>query len=302
LRRWVWHAVLCGSLAIRVIAQPTVGELLEQKTVAKLRACSDGFDGVLGIAALDLTNGRVFSVNGDTVFTQASSIKIPIMVTLFHRARAGDFGLEDKLALTQADIVSGSGTLGKELAKNPVTLSVRELIKPMIQFSDNTATNRLIAFISMAKVNAYMDELGLHKTRLQRIMIDKTNAAARDEENISTPLEMAHLAELIYRGKFDGSEEMIGLLKLIDDGGWQLPDGGFRGGIPKEVPIAAKPGSVRGVQCQSGIVLLEHRPFILSVMAVYLKGEAKPVSEVAKIVYQYFETLAASNSYGDRVR
>ena len=66
--------------------------------------------------------------------------------------------------------------------------------------------------------------------------------------------------------------------------------------------MAAKPGSVRGVNCQSGIVFLEHRPFILSVMAVYLKGESKPVSEVTKIVYQYFETLAGSNSYGNRVR
>jgi beta-lactamase class A len=132
-------------------------------------------------------------------------------------------------------------------------------------------------------------------------MIDKTNAAARDEENISTPLEMARLAEMIYRGQFDGSAEMISLLKLVDDG-WQLPDGGFRGGIPKEVPVAAKPGSVRGVQCQTGIVFLEHRPFVLSVMAVYLHGESKPVSEVAKIVFQHFETLGASNSYGDRVR
>ena len=59
---------------------------------------------------------------------------------------------------------------------------------------------------------------------------------------------------------------------------------------------------MRGVQCQTGIVFLEHRPFIVSVMSVYLKGESKAVSEVTKIVFQHFETLAASNSYGNRVR
>ena len=299
--RWAWFALLCSTFALRAVAQPTVGEVLEQKTVAKLRTYSASFDGVLGVATIDLTSGRVLSVNGDTVFTQASSIKLPLMIELFHAAKAGDFSLDDKITLTQADIVNGSGSLGKELAKNPVTHTVRELIQPMIQFSDNTAANRLIALAGMPKVNAFMNELGLHKTRLQRVMIDKTNAALRDEENISTPLEMARLAEMLYRGQFEGSAEMIGYLKLIDNG-WQLPDGGFRGGIPKEVPVAAKPGSVRGVQCQSGIVFLEHRPFVLSVMAVYLHGEGKPVSEIARIVYQYYETLGASNSYGDRVR
>ncbi len=293
--------MLCSSLVVRTVAQPTVNELLEQKTVEKLRAYSAGFDGILGLAAIDLNTGRTFSLNGDTVFTQASSIKIPLMIELFRAAKAGAFSLDDKITLTQADIVGGSGNLATELRTGPLTLTIRELIRPMIQFSDNTATNRCIALIGMPKVNAFMEELGLRHTRLQRVMLDKTSAALRDAENISTPLEMARLAELLFRGKFEGSDEMIALLKLVDDG-WQLPDGGFRGGIPKEVPVAAKPGSVRGVQCQTGIVFLPQRPFVLSVMAVDLTEGSKPVSEVTKIAFQYFNTIAASNSYGNRVR
>ncbi|MSU66720.1 MAG: serine hydrolase [Opitutus sp.] len=290
-----------GSLAHSSIAQPTVGELLEQKTVATLQAYAGHCDGIVGVAAIDLTTGRRFSVNGETVFAQASSIKIPLMIELFRAAQAGDCNLDEKVTLTQADSVGGSGHLREELAKNPVTLTNRDLIRAMIQFSDNTATNQCIALAGMPKVNALMDSLGLGRTRLQRVMLDNTSAAARDQENISTPLEMARLAELLYQGKFAGSAEMIEILKLVDIG-WQLPDSGFRGAIPKEVVVAAKPGSVRGVQCETGIVFLEHRPFVLSVMGGYLGESSKPVSEVTKIVFAHFQTLAASNSYGNRVR
>jgi beta-lactamase class A len=297
---WALFLLILGVCNLAV-AQPTVAELLEQKTVATLQSYTDAFDGIIGIAAIDLNSDRTFSIHGDTVFAQASSIKIPLMIELFRAAKAGELNLDNKVTLTQADIVGGSGNLAKELTKNPITLTIRELIRPMIQFSDNTATNRCIALAGMPKVNALMDQVGLKKTRLQRIMLDQTSAALRDEENISTPLEMARLMEMLYRGKFEGSAEMMGLLKLVDDG-WQLPDGGFRGAIPKEVPVAAKPGAVRGVQCESGIVFLEHRPFVLSVMAVYLNEGSKPVSEVTRIVFQYFKTIAASNHYGSRVR
>lgn len=293
--RW---AALAGGATL-AFAEPGVGELLEQKTQARLQAYAHAHEGVIGLAAIDLTSGRTLTVNGDTVFTQASSIKIPLMVELFRAAQASDYRLDDKITLTKADGVGGSGRLREELAKGPLTLSLRELIRPMIQFSDNTATNRCIAIAGMSKVNALMDQLGLHHTRLQRVMLDSTGAAQRDQENVSTPLEMARLAEMIYRGKLASSAEMIELLKLVDDG-WQLPDAGFRGAIPKEIPVAAKPGSVRGVQCETGIVFLEHRPFVLSVMGVYLPEGSKPVSEAARIVFDYFQTLAASNRYGNR--
>ena len=294
-----WAAL--ASVVACAGAQPSVGELLEQKTLARLQAYAEAHEGIIGVAAIDLTNGRTFSVHGDTVFTQASSIKIPLMVELFRATKAGDYSLDDKFTLTKADIVGGSGHFREELAKGPLTLSLRELMRPMIQFSDNTATNRCIAIAGMPRVNALMDQLGLPHTRLHRVMLDATGAALRDQENISTPLEMARLAEMIYRGKFAGSAEMIELLKLVDDG-WQLPDGGFRGAIPKEIPVAAKPGSVRGVQCETGLVLLEHRPFVLSVMGVYLSETSKPVSEVAAIVFAHFKTLASANAYGNRVR
>jgi beta-lactamase class A len=283
-------------------AQATPSDVLAQKTQAQLEDYGATFGGVLGVMAIDLTSGQVLAINADVPFAQASSIKIPIMVELFRAARAGELSLDTNVTLTEADVARGSGRLNEQIDKGPVSVTVRALLEAMIQHSDNTATNKLIALVGMERVNALMASLGLPNTRLQRIMLDATGAARRNIENISTPREMAQLAEMIHRERFPDSTAMIEILKLPDADGWQLAGGGFRGGIPREVPIASKPGSVRGVQCQTGIVLLANRPFVLSVMAVYLPENASPVADVARIAFAHFSTLAVSNQYGSRVR
>ena len=108
--------LLCASAS--ALAQPSVPELLEAKTLAELRRFDAGFDGVVGVAAIDLETGRAFALNGDTVFPQASVIKIPILVAM-HRAGLR-FG--DKVTVAPAEAVGGSGTpaiCAEERARHP---------------------------------------------------------------------------------------------------------------------------------------------------------------------------------------
>jgi beta-lactamase class A len=166
----------------------------------------------------------------------------------------------------------------------------------MIVDSDNTATNKCIELAGMAAVNQTLDRLSFPRTRLQRAMMDSA-AAERGDENISTPIEMARLAELIYRGKAvdaAASGEMIALMKKVS--------GGMREGLPLDIETASKTGELPGARCETGIVYLEHRPFVLSVMSAFIDDRRTPVPEVTRIVYRYFEKLARSNSYGRSIR
>jgi beta-lactamase class A len=163
----------------------------------------------------------------------------------------------------------------------------------MISSSDNTATNKLISMVGMQNVNATVERMGFRQTRLQRIMIDAA-AAARNDENISTPLEMARIMELIYRGKAvspAASKQMLEILKL--------PDADFRKTVPANVVVAAKPGGLTGVHCETGVVFVQGRPFVLSVAGTFLAGDANPVPAVTKLFYDHFATLAKSNKYGN---
>jgi len=277
-------------------AQSTVGDLLEQKLAEKIRKLDDSLDGVLGVAAIDLASGRTISYNGSVTFPQASSIKIPILIQVYRAARAGEIRLEDSVTLTEKDLVGGSGRLQEQVKKAPVTLTIRDLARAMIENSDNLATNKLIGMAGMERVNQTLEELGFWGTRLQRRMMDSA-AAASDDENISTPLEMARLVETIYRGRAadeTACAEMLALMKLVK--------ADFRKAVPARVEVASKPGDLPGVHCESGVVFLPKRPFVLSVMSTLLREGGNPVPEAVSLVYAHFERLAASNRYGHRLQ
>ena len=270
--------------------------LLEEKTLARIKALDEHLSGTLGIAALDLNTGRMLSYHGDTVFPQASSIKIPILVELFRAAKTGEVQLDTQITLSPEDAVGGSGWLISALRRGKLQLSVNELATAMIEHSDNTATNKLIALLGRQHINDNMVQMGFRYTKLQRIMLDSA-AAGADRENVSTPLEMASLVEAIYRGKAvdpASSGKMIEILKLVD--------ADFRRTIPTGTEVAAKAGSLTGVKCETGIVFLKGRPFILSVMSSFLEASSNPVPAATQVVWEHFEKLAASNSFGNRIR
>jgi len=218
------------------------------------------------------------------------------MIEAFRAVRAGKLSLDTSVTLDGKDAVGGSGHLRILLRSRPVTLTVRELIGAMSETSDNTATNRLIAMVGMPAVNELLTQMGLKSTRLQRRMLE-SNAAAENRENISTPMEMALLAESLYRGKAvdaEASREMIEILKRVR--------ASFRTSIPENVPVAAKPGELNGVRAETGIIFLTNRPFVLSVMSSYLDQGVNPISAVARMFYDYFEKLANSNRYGHKLQ
>jgi len=285
--------LFAGLFFVLTLAGQTAPELFEQKLLTRLRALDNQLDGVLGVAVIDLTTGQTFAYHGDTVFPQASSIKIPIMAEMYRAERAGEFTFTDAVTLQPKAYVGGSGEFQKGLLQGPVKTTVGKLMQAMIEESDNTATNWCIAKLGMARINRLLDELNLGNTRLRRIMLD-TAAAARNEENVSTPKEMARLVEMIYRQRLvdpSASMDMRNLMGLVK--------ADFRKSVRSGVEVASKPGEVTGVRCETGIIFLPGRPIVLSVMSSFVVGEDNPVPAVTRIVFSHFDRLASGNRYGN---
>ena len=285
-------SVFCVSAS----GQESVATLLERKLLTRLQQMDAATAGVLGVVAIDLNTGAVLQHNANALFPQASSIKIPIMAEVFRQAEAGKIDLSASVTLQSSDAAGGSGDLQSELKKAPVRLPVRELIEKMIRDSDNTATNRLIAMAGMDSINQWIGTAGMKHTKLQRVMMD-SRSAKQDRENISTPMEMARLAEMLYRGRAvssEASKSMIAILKLVK--------ADFRSTVPKQVEVAAKPGELDGVRAETGIIFLPNRPFVLSVMSTFLDDKTNPIPAVTDLIYRHFEKLAASNRYGHKLQ
>jgi len=289
---------LVALFSFHLVAQPLPVELLEAKLRARVQKVDERLSGgVLGVAAIDLNTGRTFLYNADTVFPTASTIKVPILIEMFRLARAGDLKFSDSITLAPGESVGGSGHLRDALAKGPVTLTIEEMVAKMIVDSDNTATNRVIGMAHMDRVNRLVQELGMRQTRLRRIMMDSA-AAAKGNENVTTPLEMARIAESIYRHKAADAgdcDSMIGIMKRVP--------GAIRTAIPSDIEVASKTGDLTGVHCEVAIVYGPLKPFVLSVYSAFLDRDENPVGDIAKLFHEYFNNkLGKSNAYGNQVR
>src|SRR5512141_3181760 len=89
---------------------PLAGDL-KVKLAKQLQQMAADFDGVMGIAVKDLGTGETFFANADTVFPQASSIKIPILLQLFRQAQAGKLKLDERVDVKESMMAQGSGVL-----------------------------------------------------------------------------------------------------------------------------------------------------------------------------------------------
>jgi beta-lactamase class A len=290
-------ALLCLGIAGPVRAQPPTREGLRANLGKRIESIIGGVDGVVGVSIRDLVGGETITVNGDMVFTQASSIKLPILVELFRQAEEGDLDLDQTVSLSEEDITPGSGVL-QDLTPGRVTMTLRDVATLMVTVSDNSATNIIIDRVGMENVNGTMARLGLSQTKLQRKMMD-LEAVVADRENLSTPNEQAGLLRMLYEGEILNDTSRDEIFRILS-----IPKPGhIRRLLPSDVPIAHKTGGVPGVVVDVGIVFLPERPFIVSAMANWLLDEdagSLAIAEVSLVAYQYFERLASSNSYGHR--
>ena len=113
-------------------------EVLRARLEHELRTIADRVDGVVGVTIQDLTTAERFVLHGDTVFTQASAIKLPVLVELFRQVEQGHYRLDELVTLAKDDIVPGSGIL-QRLTPGSVTMPLRDVATLMVTVSDNTA-------------------------------------------------------------------------------------------------------------------------------------------------------------------
>ena len=279
----------------------TQSELLWGKLTGDIQQVDRGLDGTMGVAILDLTDGRVFLQNADEVFAQASSIKVAILAELYRQEQQSEQGvlgkakLRDLYTVEVKDLVDGSAIMAG-LTPGVTRVTNRDLATFMVAVSDNSATNVLIDRLGMQNVNALLDSLGLHQTKLQRKMMD-VKAAQEGRENVSTPREMMTLFRALYEQKVvnkaltDDFFKVLGTSKASD-----IPRY-----IPEDVVCANKPGELAGVRNDVGIVFVPKRPFVIVVMTAYLKRERDGDDAIAKVAgeaYEYFDRVGRSSEYG----
>ena len=220
-------------------------------------------DAVIGVAAINVTSGRRFSVRGRERFPMGSVYKLPIALTVLHLADQGRISLRQERTIEPKDFAPGWSPLRDQANGQPVTLTVAELLRHMVSISDNTASDALLRLAGGPRVvSTRMAELGVGGIRVDRsetqIAADlakpegKENYAI-DIRDTATPEDMAALLFAFWRGRdglSDASHAL--LLKWMTDS----PTGTnrIRAGVPAGSVVIHKTGTMPGTTNDAAIV------------------------------------------------
>lgn len=258
---------------------------------------AERLNGVMGYAIKDLSSGETFLRLPDTVFPKASSIKLTVLLELMRQAQEGKLSLDERHTLRRSEMTVGdTEPILTMLGDGTVALSLRDLAIFMVVLSDNTATNILIDRLGMDNINEGVMRLGLKETKLRRHMID-LEAARKGNENVSTPREMLTLIEKVHSGQVIDAAHTKEYFRLL-----RLPkESEFHKALPEDVSIADKPGALEGVRCDTGLIDIPGHPFIVSIETTYNASDdegERAIQDVARLVYDYFNRLSRSSSYG----
>jgi beta-lactamase class A len=217
---------------------------------ADLEAIERETDCTLCLTVRNLQTGDAVRYRGDWRCRTASVIKLPMLVHIAMAVAEGTLSWSDRLILTDAEKVGGSGVLTQLTAGLELTL--RDLCVLMTIVSDNTATNMLIEHLGVPPINARMRSLGLPLTTLYRKSYTPDTEDSKPYGlGMTTPDEMADLLQMLAEVRAGSPEVSTEILKIL--AGQTLRDSIPRV-LPEDWKYAGKTGGIDGVRNDVALV------------------------------------------------
>ncbi len=185
---------------------------------ALLRPVIERHAGDVCVSIRHLESGTEFHWRPDTPQPTASLIKLPVMIAAYRMAEAGELDLNKMVTLKDEDKVPGSGILTDHLSSG-LSLSIRDAIRLMIRYSDNTATNLVIDQIGLPATTNMMEQLGFQDTKLHAKVFrgDTSIAPERSKQfglGSTTSREMILLLQQLIENKLTTRRELRRFLTI----------------------------------------------------------------------------------------
>ncbi len=223
--------------------------------------------GKVAVAVKNLKTGESFYLNADNAMPTASLIKLPVMVETYWQASEGKVKLDTTITLKKDDKVPGSGILTSHFSDG-ATFPLKDAVRLMIVFSDNTATNLVLDQIGIPSTNPRMEKLGLKETKINAKVFKPETRIDQERGKkyglgSTTAKDMVQLLELIDAGKVvspEACKEMLGHLKACDDKEKMTRL------LPTGTVVAHKTGSVNASKTDAGIIYTKTGPVALCVL------------------------------------
>jgi beta-lactamase class A len=266
----------------------------KQDIVKQLTDTLNQTKGNFALAFKDLQTGEQILINEHRMFHAASTMKTPVMMEVFKRAKAGELSLADSIPIkTEFKSIVDSTFLLSPDDDSETTLyttrkaTIADLTRKMIVSSSNLATNLLIDLVGAKNVTQSMRDLGANDIMVLRGVEDGKAFRAGLNNKVT-----AYDLMLIFSSIVD-EKDMIEIL-LGQEFNTIIP-----AKLPKEVKVAHKTGWITGLNHDSGIVMLpDQRKYILVILSDSVEDEKVAIENMAtasKMIYEYMSRTDRKN-------
>ncbi|MBR2526739.1 serine hydrolase [bacterium] len=237
------------------------------------------------ITVWDFNTGKYADINGSEIFSAASIIKVPVLISLFKSIEANRLSIYDEMYLTNYYKASGSGKLQYQPVGNKYTID--QLAKVMIQDSDNSATNMIMSKLgSMTSVNSDIRNWGMKNTHIQTWLPDLRGT------NYTTTNDMATMLFNLDNPTFlsiNSREYIVDYMSHVKN------DRLIPQGLGKGATFLHKTGDIGTMLGDAGIVFMpDGRKYIVVIMAnrPFNSPLGKNfIQQASKVIYTYMSTL-----------
>ncbi|MDP7305251.1 MAG: serine hydrolase, partial [Pirellulaceae bacterium] len=288
---------LCGVIVLWLTTTAVRGDLREILT-----PLAEAHRGQAAIAVKHLETGESFAYRAEIPMPTASLIKFPVMVETYRQAAEHDVDLNQLIVLREEDKVPGSGILTSHFSSG-AQLHLRDAVRLMIVYSDNTATNLVLDQIGIRSTTDQMSRMGFENTKLHAKVFRRDTSVFPERSRqfglgSSTAAEMLSLFAPLHAGQLvskDASEAMLDHLLHCDDRSKLVRD------LPAGTRVAHKSGAVAKARCDAGIIYSPAGPIAVCVMTSENEDMSWQASNqasdlcarVGRLVYDHFNSGAS---------
>lgn len=274
--------------------------LTAQDPIATLKArvvsrISEVQGATVGVVFAEVGGRAAFSLNADSVFHAASTMKLPVMIEYFRGIDNGRITRDQDLLLGTEfrSIVDGSpysldagvDSDSSVFARVGQRVPLRWLVERMIVRSSNLATNTMIEVLDAKKVDATARSLGTTGMKVLR-GVEDGKAFQQGLNNQTSAHDLAALLVAIETGTAASKEscrEMIDILAR-QEFNTEIP-----AGLPPGTRVAHKTGWITGVTHDAAIVYPPGRkPYVLVVLTKGIPNRPvaqRLIADISRLVW-----------------
>lgn len=247
-----------------------------------------------------LSNNDTLAIDADTLFHAASTMKVPVMIELFHAIDAGRLKLNQPVLVTnQFKSIADGSTFSADSADDSDSTLYHEighsvplerLMDLMIQKSSNLATNTVIELVGATRVDSEAHALGVTRMRVLR-GVEDGKAFNLGLNNVTTARDLGILMGAIAENRAASRKSCEAMRKILLG---QEFDTEIPAGLPPGTRVAHKTGWITGVLHDGAIVYPNGSgPYVLVVLTKGIKDlkvAQSLIADISRLIYSTART------------